>query len=130
MPQLPCSPCMRVALFSHYLHRRKAHSCCALTAILSFPLQFQHIPPADPTLPWTFSPCRTALARQRAEWSWGKWSVHAGSCPILTSHPSLSRFTPSLCLPKLVPNPPPFWLQVLAAQGEAEHWEAQAPAKR
>lgn len=25
----------------------------------------------------------------------------------------------------LVPSPPPFWHQVLAAQGEPENWEAQ-----
>lgn len=30
----------------------------------------------------------------------------------------------------LAPTPPPFWLQVLAAQGETEDWEAQIPAKR
>lgn len=79
--------------------------CSHCNSLLCLPVLAQGcIPSADPTLPWTFSPCcpsRTALARQGAAWSWGKWSVHAGSCPTLTSHPSLSRFTPSLCLPKL-----------------------------
>lgn len=28
-----------------------------------------------------------------------------------------------------VPNPPPFWLQVLAAHGEPEDWEVQVPPR-
>lgn len=75
------------------------------SSLLRLPVSAQGcIHPADPKPPRTFSPCcpcRTALARQGAAWSWGKCSVHAGSYPVPTSHPlALSRFTPSLCLPK------------------------------
>lgn len=91
----------------------------------------------SPIPAWSFSPCcpcRTALARQGAEWSWGKCSVHPGSYLLLTNHPlALCRFTASPCLPKLWQHPlspvlllsgPRSWqLRVSLKTGKLRDWE-------
>lgn len=90
-PQLPCSPCMTVPYFSIVYTERKPSAAMLSLQFSPLPSSFSTRlnPPEDSAPPWTFSPCcpwRTALARQGAAWSWGKWPVHAGSCPVLTSH--------------------------------------------
>lgn len=106
-PQLPCSPCMTVALFFHCLHRKKALSCYALTAILSFAFQFQHKVESprrlsttmdlQPMLPLEDSPGKAGSSVELGQMASPCWELpRPYQSPL-----ALSTFTPSLRLPKL-----------------------------
>lgn len=121
-------PVNDTAPFFHSLHRKKALKCCAL----SFAFQFQHkvASPQQPMLPLQDSPGKAGSSVELGEMVSPCWEIPHPyqSPPCFAQIHTFPLPTQAVTAPP-VPNPPPFWLQLLAAQDEAEDWEARVPPR-